>query len=121
MDDFLKDWHAIPDSQSTEAKFDSLARVKPQVKIARDWQEGGKDSDAIYSGSAIKEGDSRMVYDFNRKGMVGGPFVKWMDQLIDDSTYQVQITYKDVYGNCWQLTHKRNRNNVVPLGKCSEP
>jgi hypothetical protein len=118
MGDLSADLTAIPDEQLTQQKYDSLLKANKNIRISQDYIQAGKDADVIYAGSAVKEGDNRMIFSFKKEGQNGGPFIKWMENLLADSTYQIKVTYSDVYDNCWQMTHKLNRNKVVQLAKC---
>ena len=118
MDELRVDLKDIPDDQLTEKKYKSLLKTNKNILISDDYMRGGKDADILYAGSAIKEGDTRMLFTFKRDGMNGGPFIGWMDKLIADSSYHIRVTYSDVYDNCWQLTHTLNRNKISQLAKC---
>ncbi|GAB3886808.1 hypothetical protein [Spirosoma agri] len=121
MDDFRVALNAIPENQLTNSKYDSLLRTSKKFRISDDYVQGGKDADILYAGSAIKEGDNRLLFTFKRSGSNGGPFVSWMGDLVADSSYHIRVTYSDVYDNCWQLTHTLNRNSVLQLANCPPP
>jgi hypothetical protein len=106
------------DNRLPEAVQRQQIAKDPQMQMANDWFEGSKNKEIIEAGTALKEGDQMSIYEWRKKGNVGGPFLNYIEHLIADSTYQIQITYKDVYDNCWQLTHKGNRNGVVQLANC---
>ena len=109
------------DEHKSEAELRKQIARDPQMARATDWFEASKNKEIIEAGMALKEGDRMSIYQWKGEGYNKGIFLNYLENMIADSMYQIRVTYSDVYDNCWQLTHKLNRNNVIPLDKCPEP
>lgn len=95
-------------------------KTDSSMTVWYDWYHASKDGDIVEPETALKEGDQVRIYDWRARSTIGGPFVTSFQQVVADSTYQIEIVYSDVYDNCWQLIHKLNRNKVIPLASCTE-
>lgn len=74
----------------------------------------GKESDQIVEGDVLKASSAMKYYEITRADSAMIP----IRRVFKDSTFRVEIRYADIYGNCWQLTHRWRKNQVVELGPC---
>lgn len=78
--------------------------------------QAAKDSDQLTPGDVLKAGSTLTVYQI----MKADSSIQPIRQILRDSTFRVEIRYRDVYGNCWQLSHRWRKNTVAELGRCGD-
>ncbi|WP_138990508.1 hypothetical protein [Larkinella sp. C7] len=75
-------------------------------------RKAGRFWNAVVPGDVIKAGDQIEIYKTTNSSYLAD----FLGQVTSDSTFQFQITYSDVYGNCWLL----DRGEVTRLDDCPE-